>query len=270
MIAQMAIVSMYAVYAKEEFDLDSLHVGFAMSLGAFASVTTNIWISPVVNDKLGDARASVVGSIGVVLGSLAVLSSPIQASLAGLMLAYLGLAINSSAVACGAAGLTDAANRSTVMIGVRMLKSCGAVIGPVIGGWLAGIDHRMPFIAAAGFAAIAAVTQLLLLRSTDRLAALLSGRRSVGLDSALLGGEGWQDEYGTPEEIRDLGECVADLLTKRHYRWVTYNAALKALLSDVFPPLPTVSDEEHREGYDRVRAGARRQCSQAMMLNERC
>lgn len=123
MMAQMAIVSMYAVFAEREFGMDSLHVGFATSLGAIASVLTNIWVSPRVCQGLGNARASVLGSLCVAAGSLAVLLRPLHLSLLGLMLAYQGMAVNSSAVACGAAELTDAANRATVMTGVRVLKS---------------------------------------------------------------------------------------------------------------------------------------------------
>lgn len=269
MAAQMSIVSMYAVYARWAFDLDSLHVGFATSLGAIASVATNIWVSPKVNDRFGNAWASITGSLMVALGALLVLEQPLQVSLLGLMIAYQGMAINASAVACGGAALTDAQNRSTVMTGVRMLKSLGAVAGPIVSGILAGTDPRLPFVAAAAAALLAAMMQLAALRATEQVQALILGRRAVGLESALLGPDGWQDEYGTPEEIRDLGEFVADLLTKRHYRWVTYNHALKKVLIDFFPPLPIESEQEHREGYDWVRERARSICSQGLMLHER-
>jgi len=268
MMAQMAIVSMYAVFAEREFGLDSLHVGFATSLGAIASLLTNVWISPHASRRLGNPWASVVGSLCVAGGALAVLLRPLGCSLLGLVLAYQGMAIGSSAVACGAAELTDASNRATVMTGVRVLKSLGAVIAPVVSGRLAGIAHALPFYAAAAMALLSVVTQLLTLRTTSNLVQLIRGRRSVGLRSGLLDKDGWQDEYGTPEEIEDLGVFVADLLTRRHYRWVTYNVALKKVLSDFFPPLPIESDREHREGYDWVRDRARSMCSQAMMVQE--
>mmetsp|Transcript_106653 Transcript_106653/g.318811 ORF Transcript_106653/g.318811 Transcript_106653/m.318811 type:complete len:551 (-) Transcript_106653:52-1704(-) len=269
MMAQMAIVSMYGVFAETEFGLDSLHVGFATSLGAIASVITSVWISPCASRRLGNIQASMAGSLCVAGGALAVLLRPLRYSLLGLLTAYQGMAINASAVACGAAELTDAVNRATVMTGVRVLKSLGAVLAPVISGRLAGMDHSLPFYAAASMAMAALMTQLFTMRTMSGLAQLLKGRRAVGLSSGLLSDEGWQDEYGTPEEIRDLGLFVADLLTTRHYRWVTYNKALKQVLSNFFPPLPIESDQEHREGYDWVRDQARGICSQAMMVQER-
>merc|ERR1712079_783442 len=169
------------------------------------------------------------------------------------MLAYLGLAINSSAVATGAANLTDANNRAMVMTSVRMFKSLGAVTGPSIAGKLAGVDVRLPFLGVgAGFAVVGTITQLAAIPLIKTTQNLLSQRQTVGKETGLLEGV-WQDEYGTHEEIRDLGEYVANLLTTRHYRWVTYNAALKNFLSDAFPPIPYESEELHREVYDQRR-----------------
>lgn len=273
MVAQMSIISMYAVFAKSEYDLDSLHVGFASSLGALTSVMTNIWVSPLANRVLGNTCAGLVGSLLVLVGSLAVVLRPLELSLAGLLVVYQGMAINASAVACGAACLTDWQNRSTVMTGVRMFKSLGAVAGPVISGVAAGFDVRLPFVVAGLFAFLSGATQALSFRATQRVHALMSGRRTVGMESALLAKEGWQDEYGTTEEIRDLGEYVAELLTRHHYRWVTYNGALKRVLHDFFPPLPIDSDTQHREGYDWVRKRAQSMSSHALssalMLGER-
>eukprot|EP00932_Pfiesteria_piscicida_P001752 SRR837773.11702.p2 GENE.SRR837773.11702~~SRR837773.11702.p2 ORF type:complete len:160 (-),score=62.69 SRR837773.11702:174-599(-) len=141
--------------------------------------------------------------------------------------------------------MTDAATRASIMTGTRMLKSLGAVVGPALAGHLAGDDVRSPFLAAAFVGFIGIVWQVASKPTIKRIKETLRKRRSVGKDSALLEGQ-WVDEQGTPEEIWDLGLYVSDLLTKRHYRWVTYNKALKNFLSDSFPELPKISEAAHR------------------------
>merc|ERR1711933_49381 len=131
-------------------------------------------------------------------------------------------------------------------MGVRMLKSAGAMAGPVISGHFAGIDSRLPFAVAACSALLGGACQILTMGVHEEVRGLLENRTAMaGAFTGMLDNE-WQDEYGTPEEIRDLGEYVAQLLTTRHYRWVTYNQQLKNCLSDFFPPLAVESDETHR------------------------
>jgi len=272
MIAQMSVVSMFAVFAKETYGLDSLQVGFCMTLGAIASIGTNLFLSPAVQRRLGNLWASTLGSMVMMVGATCTVLQPLPLTLASFMLTYLGIAINAGAVATGTANLTDMQNRSMVMMGVRMLKSLGAMVGPVLSGSFAAADVRLPFAVAALSALAGGSWQLLTIGQHERVKALLEGRRTVGLESALLESEGWLDEHGTPEEIRDLGEYVANLLTTRHYRWVTYNAALKNCLSDFFPLLPVESEEVNKKAYDYVRGVSRavdvetRRCDDRMMM----
>merc|ERR1719424_2127937 len=150
-----------------------------------------------------------------------------------------------------------------------MLKAAGAVVGPMISGRLASHDTRLPFYVAAVFALFGAVLQILFSGAILRIRSLIVGRKTVGLETGLLDGR-WQDEHGTHEEIIDLGQYLANLLTERHYRWVTYNTGLKRVLADIFPPLPTDSEEDHRAGYNNVRDRARACAGQSMMVDDRC
>jgi len=256
MLGQMAVVSMFAVFAEKSFGLDSLHVGFLLTLAAIASVGTNIWVAPWVQHRVGDVWAGAIGSSTMALGTLALVSDVIETSICGLVIVYIGIAISSSAVACGAANLTDVRNRSTVMTGVRMLKSLGAVMGPIISGATASINERLPFAVTAGAALAAGSLQVLTIHRNLELQRLLAGRSTVGLTEDLLWPNGFQDEVGTPEEVKDLGEFVAQLLTTRHYRWITYNQELKGVLSNFFPPLPLGSAKEYHQKYTWVRSRA--------------
>lgn len=258
MVTQMMMLSMFAVFAEDTFNLDSVHTGFTMTLGAIASVGTNIWITPAALPRLGEFWSTSIGFMLMVVGSAGTTMKPIGVSIACFMIAYQGLAINSSAVATAAANLTDWTNRSTVMTGVRMLKAFGAVLGPVLAGHLAASDVRLPFIGAACSAFLGLLIHVATSPAIIHVHDLLEKRKTVGAATALLDGS-WQDEYGTPEEILDLGNYVAQLLTTRHYRWVTYNEALKNYLSDAFPEVPTDSEEAHRSAYDRRRKIVREQ-----------
>ena len=55
----------------------------------------------------------------------------------------------------------------------------------------------------------------------------------------------WKDEVGSPQDVKELGEFMADLLTKNHYDWVTNKQELFEVLRHWFPPLETQSQEGH-------------------------
>merc|ERR1712014_106621 len=107
---------------------------------------------------------------------------PLTTALFGLMIAYCGLAINSSAVLTGAANVTDAHNRATVMTGVRIFKQFGAVVSPIVSGRLAVVDMRLPFLLASVCAVIGLLSALLLAPMLNRLSSLLRKRDFKFLD----------------------------------------------------------------------------------------
>jgi len=258
MVAQMAILSMFAVYAERTYSLNSVRVGFTMTLGALSSVGTNIWVSPPTLKRWGSLSSSLIGFALITVGGVMIAMQPYWFSCLGLIIAYQGLAINSSAVATGAANLTDMQNRATIMTGTRMFKSAGAVIGPILSGPLATRDVRYPFFAASAVSAFGMSTQLLSLPVIRKVKEVLSVRKVINAETPFIDGE-WVDEYGTQEEMRDLGEFVAELLSSRHYRWVTYNSELKNFLRDAFPEVSNKSLDKHKEDYNRRRRVAREQ-----------
>jgi len=257
MLAQMSFFSMYAVYADQKFGLDSLRVGFIITLGAISSIAANIWISPPLQDKLGDVWAGVLGSALVIVGSAGVAMDNLNLSLVGLMILFQGCAINNGAVSCGAASLTNVQNRSTVMTGVRMLKSLGSTVGPSFAGIAATRDIRLPFALSGVFAILGIFLQLTTINVNKRVRDLVTSRKNVVLSTEDAWTGGWKDEMGTPDEIADLGRYMAQLLTERHYRWVTHNAELKKSLSNFYPPLSIQSQEQYTANYNWVRDRAR-------------
>mmetsp|Transcript_46677 Transcript_46677/g.117439 ORF Transcript_46677/g.117439 Transcript_46677/m.117439 type:complete len:682 (-) Transcript_46677:371-2416(-) len=248
MVAQMAISTMFAVYAESTYQLGSVHVGFIMTLGAIASVGTNIWVSPLLLRRAGETGASLLGFALISIGSCGITLQPLFASVLGFMFAYQGLAIHSSAIAIGAANMTDSTSRATIMTGIRMMKSLGAVVGPILSGHLASSDIRLPFAGAAGIAMTGFIAQLMAL---PLVASGKDPQKATGkvctprcdVTNKLV------DEPGTQEDIRELGVYLADILTSRHYQWITYNKELKNFLSDCFPPVSTEFDEDPLSMY---------------------
>lgn len=176
-----------------------------MTLGAIASIGTNIWVSPHVQRSFGDVWSSILGCLFALVGVVVLVHEPLSLSLAGLMITYLGMAISGSAVASGTANLTATQNRSTVMMSVKMLKTAGAVTGPILAGTVASIDCHLPFAVAASSALVGAIWQLLTKHINSHIHELIVGRRTVGLRTGLLKTEEWQDEYGTPPRSPSIG-----------------------------------------------------------------
>jgi len=258
MAAQSGFASMYAVFASATFGLDSLHVGFIFTLGATTSVAANIWVSPLVQRMIGDAYAGILGSALVLLGAVLLAQPVFCVSLAGTLLLFQGCAMNNAAVSCGASDLTDVQNRSTVLAGVRMCKSFGGVVGPSLAGLAASKSVDLPFVAVGCFAVAGAGVQFAFDRKVEEIRGLVEARRAVAKTNKEVWKEygHWQPEIGTPDEIRDLGEFMANLLTSRNYRWVTYSQELKSLLTDFFPPLSVASPEDMAQSFLWVRQRA--------------
>eukprot|EP00930_Biecheleria_cincta_P057537 TRINITY_DN43458_c0_g1_i1.p1 TRINITY_DN43458_c0_g1~~TRINITY_DN43458_c0_g1_i1.p1 ORF type:complete len:600 (-),score=68.10 TRINITY_DN43458_c0_g1_i1:143-1942(-) len=253
MVAQSSFASMYAIFAAYEFHLDPLHVGFILTLGAIASVGANIWISPSLQDAIGDVRAGVAGSIMVLFGAtILAVASDLRISLLGLLILFMGVAINNAAVSCGASDLTDTENRSTVMTGVRVFKSIGAVAGPSFAGLAASHAVWQPFVVVGCFAIFGASFQYATWGLNMKVREIVHARKAIAKSNKELWKEydgNFQKEIGTPVEIRELGEFMAVLLTEHNYRWVTYNKELRVLLKEFFPKLSTASPEAMNENF---------------------
>merc|ERR1740129_1245356 len=61
-------------------------------------------------------------------------------------------------------------------------------------------------------------------------------------------GEDFKDETGSAKDVKELGEFVANLLTRRHYKWVSHRRSVEQLMEEVFPELDTSSRETYYGG----------------------
>jgi len=163
-LANVPVVSMFAIFANTWFGLDAFHTGFLLTAAAIVNLSASTFVAPRMFRTMGDAWAGALSSCIICLGTFALVSDFLAISAVGLLTVYFGIAVSSNAVTCGAISLTDGTNRSTMMTGIRMLKSLGAVVGPVISSATAARDVRLPFCVTAVAALMAGGTQLLTLR----------------------------------------------------------------------------------------------------------
>merc|ERR1740121_1086292 len=69
----------------------------------------------------------------------------------------------------------------------------------------------------------------------------------------------WVDEVGSKEDIEALGRFVAELLSKRHYQWVSKRYQVESLLEHILPEL----DVSTREAYTQSHGGFFNACCKA-------
>jgi len=251
--AQMAYISMIPGFLQEAHGMDALRVGYVMTLGCVTNVVTTFCVLPAVQNRLGNPCGTIVGFLLMTVGATCLVLQPLGVCLASLIILNIGLAIVVPTITSGYLELTDMQNKAKVTLVVTIVRNVGSIAGPILAGFLANIDSRLPFAVTAGFALLGGIWQFAGLGLHGQVQKLVDSRKVVGLESAILDGEGWQDEFGTPDEIRELGEYMAKLLSTRHYRWVSYNSALKEYLDQAFAVLPVESDKANAEA-DLVRS----------------
>merc|ERR1719446_1117548 len=62
-------------------------------------------------------------------------------------------------------------------------------------------------------------------------------------------GELWENETGSEEDVKALGKYVAQLLSDRHYKWVSRRADIEKLLDEILPELKVESRDAYEESF---------------------
>jgi len=63
-------------------------------------------------------------------------------------------------------------------------------------------------------------------------------------------GQDWQNEEGSSKDIEEIGNFVADLLTRRHYKWVSKRADIEQLLDKLLPELETWDKDSYEASVE--------------------
>lgn len=230
-----AIFAMYGLFALQVYDLDSLHIGYAVCIGALTLICTNVWLTCPLQCVCGQVVCAAIGLAMMACGEIALAFAPtLSLSLVGMWFVYMGQAVAGCTIAAITSNLSTDENRGQVMSMQQMAQAVGRVIGPVLLGRLMNSDVRLPFAVAAFAALLASLILLSLRKSYEHHIAGIPN-----LPSPCPSPPAWANESYTDEDETELGSFLCKLLTDRHYRWKEpeQKEALKKALRICFPPL---------------------------------
>lgn len=249
-IAFSTTVSMFAINMNERYHFDPLHVGFTFVGSALIMIATNAWLTTRIQKAIGLHGAAAFGAAVHCIGLFMFAST--SSLYVSLMFFYMGAFGNTIRTSTGTAivgSCTDTSNRGKIFGIMATYMNCGRMVGPLMGGHLAQVSVDLPFQLASCAALGTAILFLVAQRMEE-----FGAPRTCSVEPALRKvseyGEAWQDEVGRKEDIDALGIYMSNLLTQRHYRWVSRRAEIQSLLEKLLPPLDTGSREEYMAEFD--------------------
>lgn len=206
----------------------------------------SIWLAVPLQQKFGlyptAIVATFIGSIGLVIMAYV---DNMWWSLAFLMLSRVGVAVKGASGGQITANLTTPKNRGEVFSQVQMALNMGRLVGPLVAGNLATTDpiHR-PWLLAGVCGCLSGVVLFFAQPSTGEQERQAWAAAAQALD---LGGFAdleavdqatcLRDEQGSAGDYEELGRYLGELLTKRHYRWISHKQAVFDMLDEMLPEL---------------------------------
>jgi len=240
------MLSSYAVFMLARFDFDTLRVGFSFMGGSIVMMGVNIWGVPFCKKHLSIAKTIVLGGLINSAGFLLFASSvDLVLCLTFFIMAMGGNALRGANSTAYLGSFSDASNRGAVFGVSQMMMNAGRVVGPIVATHLADwYGVQVPFYVAGLMSALSA----LLVLWVDLFASTPPGKELSApmlQKQATSFGTDWQDERGSKKDIEELGTFLSELLTKRHYQWVSKRAEIEALLDKLLPELETTDRESY-------------------------
>mmetsp|Transcript_21801 Transcript_21801/g.43255 ORF Transcript_21801/g.43255 Transcript_21801/m.43255 type:complete len:642 (-) Transcript_21801:174-2099(-) len=274
-----AVISMAVNYHRARFGLDGTDTGLILSVHGAIVCANNLVLLPFVRKCMGDSnRLLLLGyflmASGYAIGTFMneFWSFQICVSL-GAGLGY-GYIINS--ITPLADRWATPSTRAKIHSFGSMFDNLGFSAGAAIWGntMKTGAQMRQDdpdslfgmnliWIAAAGTTAFCFFTALVLTICVYRPAERKQkGDKDAQANEAKKDKEvhyrHFKEEVGTEANFLSLGKAFGQMLTKRHYKWVSHQDKVLANLERFFPPLPIDTVENHyravREITDRAKA----------------
>lgn len=236
-----AIFAMYGVFALTVYGLDSLQIGYAVCVGALTLIGTNIWITCVVQRRLGQIAAAAFGMAVMSVGEITLAYAPtLGLSLLGMWTVYFGQAIAGATMAAVTSILATDETRGQVMSMQQMAQALGRVVGPLILGRASDFNASLPFALAAAAVVLGALCTCFLHAAYQRQFEALP-ELTLSVPSPLP----WASEDYTKEDVNEMGDFLCDLLAQGGYRWrePEQRDALKKAIRICFPPLRSDSTD---------------------------
>lgn len=238
-IASSSNLATFSLFYQQKYGLIPLYIGFVFIMVSVSMLLSNMIIVPQLTKKLSPTQSMFIGSS--ISGSFIIclgLSQTLPVSLASMFLATVGGAINASQQSTVVASFSDASNRGKIFGLLQTYSNTGRIIGPIMATHIAGFGIGRPFLVSGVCTFCAAVVYLNVARFADLTAKDKPKDAQPALQRrASAYGDEWQDESGNPEDVARIGNFMADLLTKRHYKWVSRREDIENLLENALPEL---------------------------------
>jgi len=245
-------VSMQVVALNAKLGFNALQVGYVYVVFAVVMLCQNMWITPRLQRLFGLFPVAITGSLVQAVFTVAGFAgtNDMWCCLLCLALANSGNAARMAASGPICALFTDPTNRGTIFSQVQMMTNFGRLIGPVVAGNLSVLDPvALPWVFAASCNVLSAVLLMPMKSSQPTPPVLEQHTRGVlphGFSSLEHACCTLEDEVGNQEDYEKVGRYVGDLLTRRHYQWVSKQDGVLALIDRLLPEL-RVRGHEHLE-----------------------
>mmetsp|Transcript_6149 Transcript_6149/g.18403 ORF Transcript_6149/g.18403 Transcript_6149/m.18403 type:complete len:501 (-) Transcript_6149:139-1641(-) len=242
-ISFSTLLSMMAIFMLSEYNFDGLRIGFVFMGGSLVMVAVNVWGVAFCKQYFTMAQSIVLGGVANGVGYISFgASSTLPVSLLTLCVAFAGNALRGANTTAYLGSFSDETNRGSIFGISQVFMNTGRMVGPIVATHLSDwYNVGTPFYLAGTLSFTAAAIVLLVdLRHRKQQPAPMQTkltRRETKF------GDQWEDQVGSREDVDALGRFVADLLTKRHYQWVTKRSEIERMLDGLLPELQ-VSDRE--------------------------
>merc|ERR1712048_1011261 len=157
---------------------------------------------------------------------VSVFSDNVYLCVASLAVSRMGSNVRSSCAGAFNAAITTPQNRGKVFSTISMFAKLGKLLGPIIAGRLAMIDASvLPFVFSGCSLFLCSLLDAALKPGDDKPDKRLAQVMHV------------DDECGHPADYEELGRFIGDLLTERHYKWISHKKATFDLFDKLIPEL---------------------------------
>eukprot|EP00929_Paragymnodinium_shiwhaense_P111984 TRINITY_DN80232_c0_g1_i1.p1 TRINITY_DN80232_c0_g1~~TRINITY_DN80232_c0_g1_i1.p1 ORF type:complete len:549 (-),score=84.37 TRINITY_DN80232_c0_g1_i1:282-1838(-) len=262
-LASQCNLSMLALFYQGMYDLSSLYVGFIFIGSAVMMLMSQLVIVPTLKKfKLPPLRCACVGCVMNGIGVISLgLSSNLWYSLAAMCCYNLGSSINRSQNATIISSFTSATNRGKIFGTVQVYQNAGKIVGPILATNVAIVG--VPALGISGFLGLPFVCSgcfvfinLFVLLGISSMAAKPVTPTPISRRNTEFGDD-WINEEGSKEDVQAIGKYVAELLTKRHYKWVSRRSDVEKLFDQLLPELETSSRDAYEASFNmRAMTGA--------------
>eukprot|EP00931_Biecheleriopsis_adriatica_P029382 TRINITY_DN17449_c0_g1_i1.p1 TRINITY_DN17449_c0_g1~~TRINITY_DN17449_c0_g1_i1.p1 ORF type:complete len:539 (+),score=96.96 TRINITY_DN17449_c0_g1_i1:62-1618(+) len=258
MAGQMNL-AMYSLFYQKTYDFTPLYIGFVFMGNAVVMLLTNMTIIPQLRKCLVATQmyfgGTLISGIGNIAQGLSSFIGNVHVSLACLYFGGIGSAVSMSQASAIVATFTDVSNRGKIFGLVQTFQNCGKVIGPMLATNVAvhGIFgfpgfYGMPMLISGSLIMVAGSTMLASLSFMEPVEKKPEDAPKLQKRNTTFG-ELWENETGSEEDVKALGKYVAQLLSDRHYKWVSRRADIEKLLDEILPELKVESREAYEESF---------------------